>query len=92
MYQAIDSLLSNHKAQPVVEITENMLRRDPRDWEALYRAGVALASLEKPADATKRFEALLALKVDDDEKSACGQGTRTQTEFAARRRTSRIGR
>ena len=73
VYQAIDSLLSNHKAQPVLEITENMLRRDPRDWEALYRAGVALASLEKPADATKRFEDLLALRVDDDDKSAAAK-------------------
>ena len=70
VYQAIDSLLANHKAQPVLEITESMLRNDPRDWEALYRAGVALASLEKPADATKQFEDLLALRIDDDDKSA----------------------
>ena len=70
VYQAIDSLLTNQKAQPVDEITESMVRKDPRDWEALYRCGVALAALQKPDQACKRFEALLALRIDDDEKSA----------------------
>ena len=47
-----------------------MVRKDPRDWEALYREGVALASLSKPEEAARRFRALLDLKVDEDEKSA----------------------
>ena len=47
-----------------------MLRADPRDWEALYRGGVALAALEKPEEAIKRFQDLLSLTINDDEKSA----------------------
>ena len=55
VYQAMDSLLSNRKPQPVVDITETMLRKDPGDWEALYRRGVALAELEKPDAAARAF-------------------------------------
>jgi len=68
--QAIDSLLGNDKAGAVVEITEAMVRKDPRDWEALYREGVALASLSKPEEAVRRFRSLLDLKVEEDEKGA----------------------
>ncbi len=69
-YQAIDDLLSNRKNQAVVEITESMIRKDPADWEALYRAGVALAAMQKPDEAAGRFKAILALQTGDDEKSA----------------------
>jgi tetratricopeptide (TPR) repeat protein len=69
-YQAIDSLLANQKARSAVEITDAMMRKDPGDWEALYRSGVAFATLEKPEEAIKRFRALLALRIDDDEKSS----------------------
>ena len=71
IFQAIDSLLGNKKPQPVMEITESMLRKDPHDWEALYRQGVALAELDKPAEAAQRFQELLdARHSDDDEQSA----------------------
>ena len=53
VYQAIDNLLVHQKPQPVVEITEAMVRKDPRDWEALYREGAALAALQKPEEATQ---------------------------------------
>ena len=46
-----------------------MVRKDPHDWEALYREGVALAALTKPDAAVRRFQALVALTIDDDEKS-----------------------
>ena len=68
--QAIDSLLGSKKPQPVLEITESMVRKDPRDWEALYRQGVALADLGKTEEAARAFRALLALRLADDEKSA----------------------
>ena len=73
-YQAIDSLLDQSKAQPVVEITEAMLRNDPRDWEALYRQRRRTGRAEKPEEAIKRFHALLALTINDDEKSSFRQG------------------
>ena len=43
IFGAIDSLLANHKPRPVLEITESMVRNDPRDWEALYRQGARSA-------------------------------------------------
>ena len=70
IFQAIDSLLANEKPQPVLEITESMLRDDPHDWEALYRQGLALEELGKPKEAAARFQKLLELPVGDDEKSA----------------------
>ena len=44
---------ASKKPQPVLEITESMLRKDPHDWEALYRQGVALADLDKPDEAAR---------------------------------------
>ena len=70
IFQAIDNLLSQRKPQPVMEVTESMLRKDPRDWEALYRQALALLDLRKPADALLRFQAILDLPTSDDEKSA----------------------
>ena len=69
VYQAMDSLLMNQKPQPVVETTEAMVRKDPHDWEALYRQGAALAAMGKPEAAEQSFRALLALTIPDDEKS-----------------------
>ena len=45
------------KPQPVIEITESMIRKDPHDWEALYRQGLALAELDKPTRPAQRFQA-----------------------------------
>ena len=43
IFQAIDSLLAQKKPQPVMEVTESLLRKDPRDWQALYRQALALS-------------------------------------------------
>ena len=45
VFLAMDNLLLGGKPQPVLEITEGMLRADPQNWEALYRQGLALSSL-----------------------------------------------
>ncbi len=66
---AMDNLLSNGKALPVLEITEGMLRADPRNWEALYRRGQALEKLGRRQEAAATFQKLIDLPVDDDEKS-----------------------
>ena len=65
---AIDSLLSGGKRDAVLLITGRLLRTRPDDWELLYREGVALAGLNRVADAEGRFRAILALRVVDDEK------------------------
>jgi tetratricopeptide (TPR) repeat protein len=68
--QAIDSLLSHSQRETVLAITERLLRNDPKNWEALYREGVALAGLDRNEDAAKRFRALLDLRLNDDEEGA----------------------
>ena len=50
-----------------------MIRKDPHDWEALYRQGLALADLDKPDEAARRFQAMLDLAIGDDEKSAAAK-------------------
>ncbi len=66
---AVDSLLSHGKPETVLAITERMLVKQPGDWEALYREGVALEALGKPAEAARRFRSILDLKLGDDEPS-----------------------
>jgi tetratricopeptide (TPR) repeat protein len=68
--QAIDSLLSHRQRETVLAITERLLRTDPKNWEALYREGVALAGLDRGEEAAKRFRALLDLRLKDDEEGA----------------------
>ncbi len=66
---AVDSLLQNAKHDTVLVVTERMLRDNPKNWEVLYREGVALMGLEKPAEAMRRFQAVLDLRLADDEQS-----------------------
>ncbi|WP_165071895.1 DUF1583 domain-containing protein [Paludisphaera rhizosphaerae] len=72
VFPAIDSLLANDKPKAALEVVEGLLRKDPRDWEALYREGVALVALKRPEDAVARFRTLMDLRgaVADDEKGA----------------------
>jgi tetratricopeptide (TPR) repeat protein len=70
MLQAIDRLLGSEKPAAVLEITESMIRKDPHDWEILYREGLALADMGKKEDAAQRFRRLLDLRRSDDDKGA----------------------
>ncbi len=47
-----------------------MIRKEPADWEALYRRGEALAGVGKREAAERAFRTLLDLTLADDEKSA----------------------
>jgi predicted Zn-dependent protease len=70
IFGAIDSLLAQRKAGPVAEIADAMVRKDPHDWESLYRLGLSLFDERKPDLAAERFNALLELPGSDDELSA----------------------
>ena len=70
IFGAIDSLLAQKKDGPVFEITDAMVRKDPQDWEATYRLGVALADQGKTDLAAQRFKAVLAMSASDDDPSA----------------------
>ena len=65
---AIDSLLAAGKRDAVLQIAGRLLRTRPDDWELLYREGVALVGLNRPAEAEAKFRAILALKLGDDDK------------------------
>ncbi len=67
---AIDSLLAAGKYDTVLTLTERLLLKRPDDWDALYREGVALINLDKPAEAARRFEKILELKANDDDLAA----------------------
>ena len=65
---AMDNLLLNGKALPVLEITEGILR-GPAELGVLYRRGQALEQLGRRQEAAATFQKLIDLPVDDDEKS-----------------------
>jgi tetratricopeptide (TPR) repeat protein len=66
---AADHLLANGKADVAQTLAERLLRDHPRHWEALYRQGVALALADRPAEAQRSFQAILDLRLADDEPS-----------------------
>ncbi len=65
----IDNLLGNDKTQTALGIIDRVLRDHPGHWELLYREGVALAALDKPDEAAKRFRAVLDQRHNDDDES-----------------------
>ena len=82
---AVDSLLAGNKRDAALAITARLLRDRPHDWELLYREGVALAGLGRTDEAAKRFDALLALPGDDDDRarSAKPKGSSANSARAA---------
>ncbi len=78
----VDSLLTAREFQTALNVIEPKLRENPKDWELLYREGVALFD-ERPEEAKARFRALLALDIEDDEPGAA-----TKAREQARKRRS----
>ncbi len=64
---AIDQLLTANKHETALAILSRMLVQKPGNWELLYREGAALAAKDKMDEAATRFQALLALRLSDDE-------------------------
>src|SRR5262249_31996367 len=73
VFKTIDTLLGKSRPEMALAITTRLLRSQPRDWEALFREGIALAMTDKPAEAAARFRALLDLRLADDEPSAAAK-------------------
>ena len=91
VFQAIDSLLANQKPQPVAEITESMVRATRAIGKhsiAKERAG----GTHQPDAAARRFQALVELTIDDDEKSAFAKARVCNPEIAERRFFDQSGR
>lgn len=66
---SLDSLLAHDRRDLVLTITERLLRDQSKNWELLYREGVAL-SASRPQEAERRFREILALRVSDEERGA----------------------
>ena len=71
-----------------------MIRKDPRDWEALYRQGEALAELGKTDEAAQRFRALLDAadrrrREERDHQGAAAATPSSRTEGARQSSISR---
>ncbi|MBL8810519.1 MAG: DUF1583 domain-containing protein [Planctomycetaceae bacterium] len=62
----IDSLLNQGAFEAVIRITEPLLSQQREDWELLYREGLAWAKLNKPEEATIRFNRILDLSIPFD--------------------------
>ncbi len=66
--KSLDSMLNQENYAQAMTVVEKLTRDQPKNWELIYREGVALAkSKDKAAEAKSRFEAILALKLNDDE-------------------------
>ncbi len=84
-FSAVDSLLGSGKNETVLTLTERMLLKRPNDWDALYREGVALTNLSRPADAARRFRAILDQRtVNDDDLAAIPKSKKKGAGSAAR--------
>jgi tetratricopeptide (TPR) repeat protein len=66
----LDNLLLFGRNRDVFEFAGLSLRERPRDWELLYRRGVAAAKLADFSRAQEAFQTLLGLKEEDDTTSA----------------------
>jgi tetratricopeptide (TPR) repeat protein len=100
LLRTIDSLLGSEQHETARLILDSKRREEPKNWELLYREGVALAK-SSPQEAAQRFEQILALPNDDFEpgiveksrraKEAKTKATATvNPRYAVQRELSRI--
>ena len=83
LLKSIDSLLAQKNFEQVLAITERPVRDQPRNWELLYRNGVALAA-RHPEEAARRFEAILALNFKDDEQTQAAKKAQQKNQGRSR--------
>jgi predicted Zn-dependent protease len=69
LLRIVDGLLATDKHDEVLAILEPKVRENAKNWELLYREGVALFANRK-AEAATRFRAILALTAPDDDIGA----------------------
>ena len=69
VFMAMDNLLSHEKPLPVLEITETMLRDDPRRLGGPLPAGTRPGTARQAPGGRTRFQKLVELAVGDDEKA-----------------------
>ena len=84
VFKTIDALFATNQYEQILRITERLTRDQPKNWELLYREGVALAK-QKPEEAAKRFETILALNEKDSEQSLAAKSAAKKAAAGAGR-------
>lgn len=87
LLRTIDSLLTSEQHETALLILESKLREEPKNWELLYREGVALAK-QQPQQAAQRFKTILALPAADTEPGIAEKNRREKAAKAAASQTS----
>ena len=90
--KSIDSMLNQGNFDQALRNAEKLTRDQPKNWELIYREGFALAkSKDKAAEAASRFEAILAMKLDDDEMSLSTKNQLKKTQGRTRSPVAQFG-
>ncbi len=83
IFSTVDRLIALSKNESALAILDRVLVKQPGDWQAIYREGVVLEALGKPAEAARRFRAILDLQHADDEPALPGNNSRKKLGRAA---------
>jgi len=92
--QNIDSLLQKGEQELVLQTLEPMLRKQPENWELLFRKGLALVGIDEWVQSQSTLEQILKLEIDRsdsgfrssnsvEKKSRVALGTIASNEQAA---------
>jgi tetratricopeptide (TPR) repeat protein len=79
---SIDQLLTNGKFEAALAILVRLEAQKPGNWELLYRDGAALIAKGQLKEGVAKFQAILAMKMSDDE---LGEITKYQIKQAKKK-------
>jgi tetratricopeptide (TPR) repeat protein len=80
VYDAIDELIKNERYSAALKLAERLLRDNPQDWEALFRAGLAHWKSSQPDEALAKLEQLRGLSLPHDRPSAKSEFIKAQAQ------------
>lgn len=82
--KSIDGFLAQNKFDQASAILQKVTRDQPANWEFLYREGVILAK-SKPEEAALKFEAIVAMTLNDDEQGVIAKAQAKKAAAFAQR-------
>ncbi|MDP1562958.1 MAG: DUF1583 domain-containing protein, partial [Pirellulaceae bacterium] len=82
--RSLDGLLRQENFEAAIAVLEPLLAQNREDWELLYREGACWASLGKSAEATNRFQRLLAIKKPLDSLGRVAEARLKQAQAKAK--------
>lgn len=81
--KSIDALVNQNQLDQALATVQKLIREQPTNWELLYREGALLAK-SKPDEAPRRFEAILAMTIKDDEQGILAKAAAKKAAAAPR--------